>query len=197
VPVDVFWVNVAVLVAAFLFESYAFRKAYAELTHQTERYGWSGLREAFHKTSDVTTLTAFTEDAVALSGVGIALVGITARRLTGNEVYDAVAAMLIGALLMTFAVALAWENKRLLVGESLPVEVEETLRGEISDHEGVIEIDGFRTMFIGPGQALVTADVSFDPGMDTEEIDDRITSIEEDIMSSDPSIKRVYIEPEV
>jgi hypothetical protein len=33
--------------------------------------------------------------------------------------------------------------------------------------------------------------------MGTGEIDDRIASIEEEIMSRDSSIKRVYIEPEV
>ena len=39
--------------------------------------------------------------------------------------------------------------------------------------------------------------MSFDPGMATEEIDDRITAIEEEITSTSPSIKRVYIEPEI
>jgi len=71
----------------------------------------------------VTTLTAFTEDAIALGGAAIALVGIVLSRVTGDHIYDAVAAALIGLLLMGFALALAWENKRLLLGESVPADL--------------------------------------------------------------------------
>ena len=197
VPVDLFWVNVTVLVAAILFESYAFKKAYEGLSGQIDEYGWSGFREAFAKTSDVTTLTAFTEDAVALGGAAIALFGITATRLTGVEAFDAVSAVLIGALLMSFAVALAWENKRLLIGESLSADVESGLREEITAHQGVTGIDGFRTMFIGPGQALVTADVSFDSALATGDIDEDIDQIESKLRERDDRVRIVYIEPEV
>ncbi|WP_435146548.1 cation diffusion facilitator family transporter [Halobaculum sp. P14] len=197
VPVEPFWVNVAVLVGAIVFEAYAFRKALGELTRQIRKYGWDGIYEAFRATSDVTTLTAFTEDAIALSGAGVALVGITLTRVTGNEAYDAVASILIGALLMTFAVALAWENKRLLLGESLPSETEAKLRGAVADHTGVVHIDGFRTMFIGPGEALVTADVSFDPDLVTGDIDEDISQIESALRDLDDRVRIVYIEPEL
>ena len=42
------------------------------------------------------------------------LFGVIATELTGNSVYDAAAGILMG-----FALLLAWENKRLLIGESL------------------------------------------------------------------------------
>ncbi|QLG28494.1 cation diffusion facilitator family transporter [Halorarum halophilum] len=196
-PVEAFWVNVVVLLGAIAFETYAFAMAYAELRRQTDLYGWSGFREAFRKTSDVTTLTAFTEDAVALGGAVIALVGITATRITGVEAYDAASAVVIGVLLMGFAVALALENKRLLLGESLPADVESGLRGEISGHDGVTGVDGFRTMFIGPGEALVTADVSFDPDLVTGDIEEDIHQIESKLRKRDNRVRIVYIEPEV
>ena len=58
VTFDAVYVSVAVLLGAIAFESYAFVKANAELRRQMEEYGWTGLVEAFQKTSDVTTLTA-------------------------------------------------------------------------------------------------------------------------------------------
>ncbi|ESP88663.1 cation diffusion facilitator family transporter [Candidatus Halobonum tyrrellensis] len=197
VPVEPFWVNVAVLLGAILFESYAFKNAYAELTRQIREYGWSGIPEAFRQTSDVTTLTAFTEDAIALGGAGIALVALALERATGDPVYDAAGSVLIGLLLMGFAVALAWENKRLIVGESLPASVETELRGAVQNHRGVTHVDGFRTMFIGPGKALVTADVSFDTDLDTGEIDEDITQIEAKLREVDDRIDIIYIEPEL
>ncbi|QZY00663.1 cation diffusion facilitator family transporter [Halobaculum rubrum] len=197
IPVDPFWINVAVLLGAILFEVYAFEKARAELNRQIDAYGWSGLREAFSKTSDVTTLTAFTEDAIALAGAVIALVGISLARFLEMPVFDAIASVLIGALLMFFAVALAWENKRLILGESLPADVEAELREAISEHDGVVHIDGFRTVFVGPGEVLVTADVSFDGDAAARGVDEDITQIEATLRDIDDRVRIIYIEPEV
>ena len=191
------YVNYAVLVGAIVFEAYALRKAHAEMKRQMDRSEWGSLREAFTKTSDVTTLTALTEDTIAVSGAGLALLGVFLSRTTGNPVYDATTSLLIGLLLMVFALALAWENKRLLIGESLPSEDERPLRDLIRNAPGVAHVDDLRTVYFGPERAILTADVSFGPEMDTEDIDDRISSIEREIMSTEPSIKRVYIEPEV
>jgi cation diffusion facilitator family transporter len=191
------WVNYAVLLGAIAFEAWALKKAYAEMRRQMTENDWTTLREAFRKTSDVTTLTALTEDFIAMAGAGIALVGVYLSRVTGNPLYDAFTSLLIGLMLMGFAVALAWENKRLILGESLPKEDEGPLRELIRNAPGVTHVDALQTVYFGPERALLTADVSFDPGMETGEIDDRIASIEEEIMSRDSSIKRVYIEPEV
>jgi divalent metal cation (Fe/Co/Zn/Cd) transporter len=98
---------------------------------------------------------------------------------------------------MGFALALAWENKRLLVGESLPTEVEDRLREAIRSHEGVVHVDRMRTVFFGPGNVLVTADVSFDAKSDADGLDDDITAIEEKLRAVDDRVGMVYIEPEV
>jgi cation diffusion facilitator family transporter len=195
--IDPFYVNVVVLLGAIGFETYAFAKANAELQRQITEYGWSGIVEAFRQTSDVTTLTAYTEDAIALGGAAIALVGIVLTRVTGNPLFDSVSAVIIGLLLMGFALALAWENKRLLIGESLPREVEDQLREAMLNHDGVVHVDRFRTVFFGPGNALVTADVSFENGTDTTALDDDITAIEDALKGIDDRVGMVYIEPEV
>jgi cation diffusion facilitator family transporter len=194
---DAFWVNVVVLVGAIGFETYAFWKANAELQRQIDTYGWSGLRDAFRKTSDVTTLTAFTEDAIALGGAAIALVGVVATRYTGDPVYDAASAAVIGLLLMGFALALAWENKRLILGESVPADVERRLRAAVDGRERVVGVDGLRTVFVGPGRLLVTADVSFVPGLDTAALEAAIDAVERDLKAADDRVAFVYVEPEV
>jgi cation diffusion facilitator family transporter len=195
--IDPFFVNVVVLVGAIGFETYALAKANAELQRQITEYGWSGIPEAFRKTSDITTLTAFTEDAIALAGAAIALAGVVLSRVTGNPLYDSVAAVIIGLLLMGFALALAWENKRLLIGESLPKDDEKRLREAILSRDGVVHVDRFGTVFFGPGNVVVTADVTFDPDRQTDGLDDEITAIEEELRRIDGRVRMVYIEPEV
>jgi cation diffusion facilitator family transporter len=166
------------------------------MRRQMTENDWGTLREAFRKTSDVVTLTALTEDAIALGGAALALVGVYLSQVTENPVYDAIASLLIGVMLMGFALALAWENKRLLMGESLAEEDESPLRALIREAQGVVHVDDLRTVYFGPERALLTADVSFEPGMATDEIGERITAIEERIMAENDDIKRVYIEPE-
>jgi cation diffusion facilitator family transporter len=190
------WVNYAVLIGAIVFETYAFKKAYANMKGQIEDHGWSGFREAFRKTSDVTVLTALTEDAIALFGAGIALTGIYLTRVTENPLYDAASAFIIGLMLMGFAVALAWENKRLLLGESLPSEDEQRLRDIITSSEDVARIVDFRTVYFGPEDVLVTADIEFGDDLMTEEMDHRITAIENELIKVNSDIGKVYIEPE-
>ncbi|QLG50050.1 cation diffusion facilitator family transporter [Natrinema halophilum] len=193
---DPILVNYAVLLGAIAFESYALWKAYQGMRRQMDEYGWSSFREAFRKTSDVTTLTALTEDTIALSGAGIALFGIYLTRITGNSMYDAGAALIIGIMLMGFAVALAWENKRLIIGESLSKDAEDDLRRIISDWDGVTELVDFRTVYFGAEELLVTADVAFEPDLDTETLERRITQIELALMDHDDQVQKVYIEPE-
>jgi cation diffusion facilitator family transporter len=196
ITVDAVFINYAVLIAAILFEAYAFKKAYANMSRQIEENDWSGLREAFRKTSDVTVLTALTEDTIAGVGAGIALFGVFLTRETGDPIYDAVGALLIGLMLMGFALALAWENKRLLLGESIPKEDAAELRDIIRNRANVSDVVDFRTVFFGPERILVSADIAFADGLTTAELDEEITAIEDTLMETNGGIKKVYIEPE-
>ncbi len=190
------WVNYAVLLGAIGFEAYAFKKANASLRRQMEEHGWDGYAEAFRKTSNTTVLTAFTEDAIAGAGAGIAFLGIFLSRTLEDPIYDAIAAALIGLMLMGFALALAWENKRLLLGESLPDDRERELRAIVAGWDGVARVVDFRAIYFGPEDVLVATDVAFEPGLDTAAIDDRITAIEDALAAADADVRKVYVEPQ-
>ncbi|WP_324665046.1 cation diffusion facilitator family transporter [Haloarcula sediminis] len=193
---DPLWVNYTVLLGAFAFETWALYKARAEMQRQMKRNDWGSYREAFRKTSDVTTLTALTEDTIALLGIIIALAGLVLAQVTDNPFYDQLSAVLIGIMLMGFALALAWENKRLLLGESLPADEGKRLRDVITANEHVDSIVDFRTVYFGPNEVIVSADIAFRDGLETESIDDAITSIEDELKATNGDIRKVYIEPE-
>ncbi|MFB6077672.1 MAG: cation diffusion facilitator family transporter [Halarchaeum sp.] len=190
------YVNYAVLAGAFVFEGGALRTAYRGMRADMSEHGWGDIPEAFRKTSNITTLTAFTEDTVAVTGIALAFLGVLLSDYTGSELWDGLAAVCIGVLLMGFALALAWENKRLLLGESLPKKEEDELRETVAGWEGVTGIPDFRTVYFGPNRVIVAADVAFDAGLDTDDIDSRITAIEDALVEENPHVKKVYIEPE-
>jgi len=190
------YVNYAVLLGAIVFEAWAFKKARASMKKQIRQKGWSGYREAFRKTSHVTTLTAFTEDFIAMAGAGIALFGVWLTQVTENPVFDAVAATIIGLMLMGFAIALAWENKRLLLGESVPDSARGELRDLVAASDGVDAVVDFRTTFYGPGEVIVVADVDFRDDLTAVEISERIDGIEAALAEADPEVLAAYIEVE-
>ena len=142
-------------------------------------------------------MTALTEDTIALIGIVLAFVGLLLTQVTGNPMYDGIAALLIGLLLMGFAVALAWENKRLLLGESLPAEEERRLYDIVERSDGVTDVVDLRSVFFGPKHAVITANVAFEKGLSTEDIDEHITDMERALRDANGKIATVYIEPEV
>ena len=190
------FVNYTVLIGAIVFETWALYKARAAMKKQIRRNDWSGYREAFRKTADTTTLTALTEDTIALAGAGLALFGIWLTEATGDPLYDAVSALLIGLMLMGFALALAWENKRLLLGESMPGDAESDLRGVAAGVDGVAEIVDFRTVYFGPKNILVTVDANFTDGLVGREIEGVVDDIERALKDADDDVRSVFVEVE-
>lgn len=190
------YIAYAVLVMTILFDGASYLKAQQALSAEIRERGWRGFADAFRRTSDMPVLAVLTENAVAAAGAFVALVAIFVSDVTGNPVFDAFGAVVIGVLLMTFAVALGIENKRLLLGEALSEKHEIPLKRIVRDAEGVAELVDLRTVYFGPENVLVTADVAFDPDLDTAEIDDLITEIEDKIRRKDTLVDKVYIEPE-
>lgn len=185
----------AVLIATIVLDGISYVKARQVLDDEIEEREWQGLREAFQKTSDMPVLAVLTENAVAGAGAAIALVAIFLADVTGYHIIDAAGAIFIGVLLMVFAVALGWENKRLLLGEALPELEEESLEAVVTASAGVEELLDLRTVYFGPDTVLVAADVAFDPSLDTEEIEESIDDIEETLRNHEEAIGKIYIEP--
>lgn len=191
------YVNYAVLSATILFDGVSYLKAKQTMDVEIDERGWRNLPDAFSRTSDMPVLAVLTENAVAALGAGVALVGIFLSQVTGNPIFDAMGAVTIGVLLMAFALALGWENKQLLLGESLSRSHQRPLERIVRESEGVVDIVDFRTVYFGADRVLVAADVAFDPALDAAEIDERITAIEDAIREAEPLVGKVYIEPEI
>ena len=186
-----------VLIATILFDGISYWRARIALDEETDIRGWRSFREAFQKTSDTPVLAVLTENAVAAAGATIALVAIFVSQITGNPIFDAIGAVLIGLLLMSFAIVLGIENKRLLIGEGLSERHKKPLEEITESYDEVVDVPELRTVYFGPDSVVVTADVAFHPDLDTETIDELISEIEAALREQEPLIEKVYIEPEI
>jgi divalent metal cation (Fe/Co/Zn/Cd) transporter len=113
----------------------------------------------FKDSKDPALLTVITEDTAALSGIGIAALGIFLSLVTGNPLYDAISSIAIGALLMVMALFLAKENKDLLIGESISKREYKKIVNVIREIEEINKIVTLKTMHLGPEDILIGVQV--------------------------------------
>jgi len=188
------WVNYVILGLAAAFEFYAFHKARAGMKESMRRGRFKNLAETFRETKEAAILTAFTEDLMALIGLGIAMLALMLAQITRNPIFDAIGAIIIGTMLMTFAVVLAWEQKRLLIGEAMEPWQEEEIRTIILGDEAVGGCGNLRTVFFGAHSVLLTADLVFTAGLPAQEIDRVVDELELKVKERFPRIATVYFE---
>jgi cation diffusion facilitator family transporter len=185
---------IGVLLVAFALESFSFRTAITEAGRvRGERTWWEYVRSSRSPELPVVLL----EDAGALLGLMFAMIGVGMYALTGNETWDAVGTLCIGALLLVIAGFLTIEMKSLLIGEAATEAHFEAIRGALTESPGVVRIIDLRTQHIGPEEVLVAGKVEFDGGLKVPELADAIDIAETAIRNAVPYATRIYLEPDL
>jgi cation diffusion facilitator family transporter len=163
--VEAFWVGVAVLLIALVLDGSSRAVASAEVKRRAAARGIS-VREYVRESADPTITTVYLEDTADVIGAALALVGLIVHQVTDSSVGDAVASLMIGALLLYIATRLASRNRDLLTNQSVPARYIETLRAELMSDPDVVGVPRIEAVYLGPGSVLVTGDVEVRAGAD-------------------------------
>lgn len=184
---------IGVLVLGIVLEGASFRTAVKESRPlKGTASWWEFIRHARAPELPIVLL----EDFGALTGLVLALVGVSVAALTGDSKWDAYGTIAIGVLLVVIAAVLVFEMKSLLIGESANQPVQQRIIDAINGTAGITAIVDLRTQHVGPDQLLVGADVQLDPALDTEGVAVVIDRAEARIREAVPIAKMIYIEPE-
>jgi divalent metal cation (Fe/Co/Zn/Cd) transporter len=89
---------------------------------------------------------------------------------------------------------LAYETKGLLIGESADTEVVQSIRKIARDAGGVMHINEVLTMHMAPEYILVNLSADFADNISAADIEDNIAQLDKEIKSTDPRVKRVFVE---
>jgi divalent metal cation (Fe/Co/Zn/Cd) transporter len=194
-------INFVVLIIAAGFEGYALRVALKQLRNAIKERGekptFKAMIAEFKDSKDPALLTVITEDTAALSGIGIAALGIFLSLVTGNPLYDAISSIAIGALLMVMALFLAKENKDLLIGESISKREYKKIVNVIREIEEINKIVTLKTMHLGPEDILIGVQVNLIDGLDTDKVELVTDKVETAIMEIIPNLNRQHIFVEI
>jgi cation diffusion facilitator family transporter len=194
-PISHLGLTYMAIVVGLIFDGYALSIAVKSIKGEMKREKYRNLTEAIKQSKDPTILTVFVEDVIALSGLLIAALAIALVHFTGILIIDAIASIIIGVLLMVFAVILALETKKLLVGEAVtPLKRRKILKAVRSFAE-VKRVLRLKTMHLSAEEVLVTLEINYRDGLFVDELEKVNDRIEQKIKNIIPGAK-VYLEAE-
>jgi cation diffusion facilitator family transporter len=164
---------------------------------QTRREARQARRRLFDyiRTSDDPTVkTVASEDSAAVVGVVLAFLGIGLHQLTGNPVFDAGASFAIGALLTGVAYLIGRDNMDLLIGESADPRTRKALRQQLASYPEIDAVLEVYTLRLGTRQLLVAARLDLATWLDSTQVEEVSSRIDEDLRRRFPEVTQVFLD---
>lgn len=183
-----------VLAISFVLEGISWSRAVQGLRAQM-REERKGLRDLLRSTDDPTVKTVFYEDSAALIGILLAFGGVYGHHLTGASWPDAVASLLIAALLAYIAFLLARTNKNLLVGSAADPRLVRAIAQWLGERDEVDAVVDLLTERIGTDQVLVCARLDYADGLDAQQVEASTVEMNRGLRREFSDVAEVFLEP--
>ncbi|CCH90650.1 Cation diffusion facilitator family transporter [Modestobacter italicus] len=187
-------ISYVILAVSFVLEGSSLLKAVRQVRGAAAERGISA-RQYLRHTTDTTVKAVTFEDSAALVGLVLAALGLFLEQITGDPLWDGIAAILIGVLLVLVAGSLARANISLLIGQSVPGATQQELKDELSGLDQVDDVPFLLTTVIGPGQLLVAAKVDFADTATVADIERASDEAERRLVARHPGVRYVFLDP--
>lgn len=188
------WVPLVVLGLSMVAESLSFRTALRE-THAAREH--LSVLEFVHESRAPELPVVLLEDSAALLGLVFALLGVGLTLVTGNGLFDALGAGMIGVLLIAVAVLLGVEMQSLLLGESATPQMAGAIVAALTRTPGIEAVIHMKTVHVGPEEVLVAAKIAVAPTQSAGYVAAVIDAAERNIREAEPMCTYVYLEPDI
>ncbi|MER5365946.1 cation diffusion facilitator family transporter [Streptomyces sp. NPDC002722] len=187
-------VSYIVLGVAFLLEGYSLRTGVRQVRGEAARLR-APVGHYFRHTPDTAVKAVVMEDSAALAGLLLAAGGLLGGQLTGSGVWDGIASVLIGLLLVYVAWVLGRSNAQLLIGRPVPESMRAGIREELLSVPHIVDVLELTTLIQGPTEFLIAAKVDFRDASTADQIEWACEEAEEQLRERYPSVRRVYLDP--
>jgi cation diffusion facilitator family transporter len=192
-PVEHAGVIYIVLGLSFLFEGSSWLVA---LRGFRPSVGDEGYLAAIRASKDPPQFVVLIEDAAALIGIAIVLVGTWASIRWNEPRIDGIASLAIGALLGAVSLLLARESKGLLIGERADQKLQDAVFAIAKSTAGVVHPNGLVSVQLAPDQVVVALSVQFEDRLTTHEIERIVVEMEEKVRKAQPQVFVLYVKPQ-
>jgi cation diffusion facilitator family transporter len=186
-------VSYAVLLLSLLFEGGSWMVSRRESRRgQASGSLWAAIRDS----RDPALFTILLEDSAAICGVVIAFGCTLASELFAEPLFDGLGSILIGILLAVVAAELARKCKALLIGERADAGLRETVLKVVNQCTAVAHANGMITVQLAPDQVVAALSLEFTGGLDTRSIEGAVAQMEDELRSSVPTIRFLFVKPQ-
>ena len=185
------YVNYIVLGVSMPFEIGSWTVAFREFRRAQGGRSWLA---AARRSKDPTVFTVLFEDTAALLGLIAALAGVALADVLDRPIFDGIASLAIGVILVITAAFLAYESQSLLTGEAAQPETRSGIARVASHTPGVVGINEIWTMHFGPQDLLVALSLDFDDAISAGCVEAAVAQLERRLKSEFPEVARVFVE---
>ncbi|GAA5168421.1 cation diffusion facilitator family transporter [Pseudonocardia eucalypti] len=187
-------VGYVVLAVAFVLEGISLTQAIRQVRAEQAKDRLP-LGLYLRRSDDPTVKTVLYEDSAALTGLLLAFGGLGLTQLTGSPVWDGIASLLIGALLVVVAYFLGQTNKNLLIGRQADPRLVRAIRGRLEQQPEVDVVVDLLTMLTGTDQVLVCARIDFVDSITTAELERACVRIDNELREEFGDLDEIFMEP--
>ncbi len=191
---EMLWINYPVLGVAAILEAVSFRQAIGQARGAAAR-GRRSVRSYIRDPEDPTVKSVVLEDSAALVGLALAGIGVALHQLTGNAVYDGMASLAIGVLLVVAAFALAQSCKGLLIGKQADLRMLQAISRRVEAQPEILDVVDLLTMMTGVHRILLCRGWMSENSFSAEEIEQACVRIDNDLRTEFPSLDEIFIQP--
>jgi cation diffusion facilitator family transporter len=184
--------NYTVLGVAFLAEGISWIIALRSLLKNSKPR--ESIFTTFRKSKDPSVFVVVAEDTAALLGILVAFVGIFLSVTYAQPIFDGLASVGIGVILVLVAGLLVYESRALLVGESADDELVAALRRIAAEDPDVAAVPRLLTMQLGPQQVLLNMELQLLPDASGNAHLKAIQRIKQGICKAHPEVRRIFVE---
>jgi cation diffusion facilitator family transporter len=173
------WLIVGIIVFAIILEGGALRVALKESNSKLK-----DIFKTIEKSSSSHILVVLIEDSGALVGLFILAIGL-GLSIFVHPIFDGIAALMIGLLLLSLSTVLFVELKKLIIGESLDRETIKKIRNLVKEESNVlVHINSIRSMFIGSDEVLLIISMNVKDDKTGHEIEQDIKELKNKIQKT-------------
>jgi cation diffusion facilitator family transporter len=193
-PLEDFWIGVVILVGAICLDGISRTIAIRELRGRASAAGLP-LSQFLDESSDPTVTTVYLEDTIDVLGASLALAALILHQVTGIEIFDPLATIVIGGLLTYVAVKLTGRNRALLTNQAVAERHIDALRDALVAQPGILAVHSLEAVHLGPSSVMAAAEVEVRAGGTADDVATTLEVVRDTLCANVPAITRLYLTP--